>query len=296
MTFERNKFRPSLRDKLITQARYGEITPQEAEAEAAANGLEAFGRKPELPQFDPRLESRWPIVMALAWIAWRDFELVREQSSEFRSECTYWIFREWNEPANNGTEFVLRKGWFLETWPRPSTFLLSMLAIGNELSSTIKMTVGEAETALWRALSDGHLRGEGFDSKGRLIEIPPMEWTHLKLFEDGKRDVFRYDALDRSEPYTKVRFRRDDLLRIWPAPTATIKDVTSCKRWLIDKMRASPLRKPKSKAALFTEAKNMFKTLPKRQFDVIWGEAIYESNAAAWGKAGAPSKSNRSAE
>ena len=125
MVFDRSK--QSLRDRLITQARYGEITPQQAEAEAAANGLDPFERTPHLPQFDPRLESRWSIVMALAWIAWRDFESVRAQVPEFRATCTYWIFREWNEPLNNGTEFALRKGWFLETWCRPTTFLLTLL-------------------------------------------------------------------------------------------------------------------------------------------------------------------------
>jgi hypothetical protein len=217
MVFDRSK--QGLSDKLITQARYGEITPKQAEAEAAANGLEPFERTPDLPQFDPKLESRWSIVMALAWIAWRDFESVRNQIPEFRAEATYWIFREWNEPVNNGTEFARRKGWFLETWSRPTTFLLTLLQshASSEEERPARMTIREAEAALWRALSDEDLWAEGFDAQGRVTRIPSMEWTHLKLFEDGKKDVFRYDALDRSEPYREVRFKRDDLLRIWQA-------------------------------------------------------------------------------
>jgi hypothetical protein len=46
--------------------------------------------------------------------------------------------------------------------------------------------------------------------------IPQREWSYLKLFEDGKRDVLRYDVLDRTEPFTDVKFKRDDLLRLWP--------------------------------------------------------------------------------
>lgn len=218
MVFERSQFKPSLRDTLITQAQYGEITRAQAEAEAAANGLEPFERTPDLPQFDPKLESRWSIVMALAWIAWRDFELVREQIPEFRAKCTHWIFREWNEPVNNGTKFARRKGWFLETRCRPTTFLLTLLQshAGSEDERPARMTVREAEAALWRALSDEHLWAEGFDAQGKVIRIPSMEWAHLKLFQDAReQDIFKYNALDRSEPYTEVRFKRDDLLRIW---------------------------------------------------------------------------------
>ena len=60
-------------------------------------------------------------------------------------------------------------------------------------------------------------KAEGFDKNGELVEIPSREWAQLKLLEDGKRDVLKYNALDRSEPYTKVLFRREDLIRLWPA-------------------------------------------------------------------------------
>ena len=66
---------------------------RKAEAAAAAHGLEPFERKPELPRFDPKFKSHWSIVMAVAWIARRDFELVREQDAEFCSECFHWIYR-----------------------------------------------------------------------------------------------------------------------------------------------------------------------------------------------------------
>jgi len=95
------------------------------------------------------------------------------------------------------------------------------------------MTIAQAQAELWRALSDEKLWAEGFDSKGKLTQIPSMEWTHLKLFEDGRKDVFRYDALDRSEPYTEVRFKRDDLMRLWEA-------------WPVEAYMIEPMTRPTS--------------------------------------------------
>jgi hypothetical protein len=47
-----------LRDKLLTEARYGKITPQQAEAQAKAAGLPPFETQPDLAAFDPMAESR----------------------------------------------------------------------------------------------------------------------------------------------------------------------------------------------------------------------------------------------
>jgi hypothetical protein len=210
----------SLRDELITKARYGKITPEEAEAQAKTAGLPPFASQPEFTEFDPMKESRWTLVMAIAWIAWRDPQLVMEQGAEFRTRSTLWQFREWNEPVQNGQAFATRAGWFLETWHEATavrlTFIEAWMRANEELPSSARLTPREAEKELWRALAEEKLGAEGFDSSGHLVDIPAREWIHLKLFEDGKKDVLRYDALDRREPYTKVRFRREDIVRLWP--------------------------------------------------------------------------------
>ncbi len=212
-----------LRNELISKARYGEITPQEAEAEARAAGLEPFERQPELPAFDPLRESRWTIVMAIAWIAWRDIGRVRENCPGFRSECIHWIFREWNQPVENGTAFAPRAGWFPETWHEATTARLSILENilkgRDELPPTWQMTVQEAEETLWRALLEEHLVAEAVNADGRPVDIPAREWSYLKLFEEGKRDTLKYDALDPHEPFRDVKLRRDDLMTLWPVKT-----------------------------------------------------------------------------
>jgi hypothetical protein len=215
------EFKPSRRDELITLARYGKITPEEAEAEAAARGEEPFARQPQLPAFDPMAESRWTIVMAVAWIAWRDFRLVRENCPGFSAEATHWVFRHWNEAA--GTEFRPQKGWWLETWSEATTVRLALLEAAleakDEMPATAQMPARDAQNVLWQALLDGHLVAEARDQDGRPTDIPAREWSYLNLFEDGKRDALKYDALDRREPFTEVKLKRDDLLRLWPAVT-----------------------------------------------------------------------------
>jgi hypothetical protein len=59
-------WKPSRREEIISLARDGKITPDDAEAEAVAKGWKPFEREPDRPTFDPLLESRWSIVMALA--------------------------------------------------------------------------------------------------------------------------------------------------------------------------------------------------------------------------------------
>ena len=208
-------------DHLLMQAERGEITKEQAEAAAAAHGLEPFERRPELPRFDPKFKSHWSIVMSVAWIARRDFELVREQDPEFCSECFHWIYRERKGPPDKTAEPVKRGGYFLETKLAPTVSRLALLDVvsrvrGN-VPSTAAMTIREAQAVLWRALSEGHLMANGFNTEGVLVEIPSREWAYLRLREEGERDVLRYDAISRPEPYTTVKLEQSELLRLWPA-------------------------------------------------------------------------------
>src|SRR5262249_26890884 len=106
-------------------------------------------------------------------------------------------------------------------WHEATTVRLSLLETilkaKEELPATFQMPVREAEKALWRALSDSHLAAEALNEGGRPVDIPAREWSHLKLFQDGERDVLRYDPLDRRDPFTEVKLRRDDLITLWPA-------------------------------------------------------------------------------
>src|SRR5579871_4524907 len=71
----------------------GEITPDQAEAEAATIGLPPFACTPDPTRFAPMNEVWWTLGMAAAWIIWRTPTAVRNVWSEYRREV-----REWRSP------------------------------------------------------------------------------------------------------------------------------------------------------------------------------------------------------
>jgi hypothetical protein len=210
----------SLCDRLLMQAERGEITPAQAEATAAAHGLKPFARKPELSRFDPKQKPYWLIVMAVAWIAWRDFELVMEQDLEFCSKTTEWRYRQWYDREHQ----AMRSGWLLEPRSPPTVGRLRRIEGAARIRgapSTAIMTVREAVSDLWRKLSEDLLRGQGINAEGAIIEFLSREWAYLRLCEEGApcRDVLRYEkeVVSRLEPFTAVKFPQSNLLTLWPA-------------------------------------------------------------------------------
>jgi hypothetical protein len=285
-----------LRDELITKARYGKITPKQVEEKAKAAGLPPLECQPEFAAFDPLAESRWSIVLAIAWIAWRDMQLVAEQQPAFRSKCTHWVPRDWNQPVESGKRFAKRSGWFLEPWHPSTTLSLhlldSYLRVERQLPSSACLSPQEAETKLWQALSEGRLKAEGFDKNGTVVEIPARDWTHLEV-QESSQDVLKYDARDGEPAYTKVRLRRDDLLGLWPRQGGAAKSERDCLRWLVGLIRESPDERPKPKLQFQTEAQNKFKNLSERQFLRAWDAAVEEVIGNSWSKRGRPkTKSN----
>ena len=231
------------RDGLITLAQHGKITPEEAEAKALANGWPPFAARPAMPAFDPMQQSRWPLVMALAWIAWRDLDLTRGQCPEFRAECYHWIFREWGEPVKNGTAFEPRKGWFLEQLSAPTGARLGIsdtYKLKEGTPPSRQMSVRDAEKALWQSLENGHLVAEALNSSGSPVDIPQREWSYLKLFEEWDRDTLKFDALGNPETYSHVKLKRDDLLRVWPR-VANYSEADERTLWPIEPYMLKPI-------------------------------------------------------
>jgi hypothetical protein len=221
MADEHDDIEPDLlRERLLVLAEHGEITGKQAEATAAAHGLEPFERKPELPRFDPKLKSHWSIMMVVVWIAWRDFELVRKQDPEFCSACFHWVGRERKVRLQNDGEPVKRVGYSLEARRAPTVARLTLkdelLRDGASVASRAVMTIREAVAALWQELSKDSLIAHGFDAQGAVVEIPSREWIYLRLREEGERDVLSYDAVSQPEPFTAVTLRQSDVLRLWP--------------------------------------------------------------------------------
>jgi hypothetical protein len=201
MTYE-----SSARDILIGEVRSGQITPDAAEQEAARQGLGPLAREADPVKYNPDEIPWWSLPMAVAWIAWRDFALVREQCAEYRKECWHWIF-------------VKGAGWDLQPWGPSTAVRLSlvdahMVASGN-LPLTAKVTVAEAQKQLLAACSEGRIVAIAKDASGKVVEIPRQEFPYLNQFEEQGADVFKHDALDRQATYSEIMFSRDALKQAW---------------------------------------------------------------------------------
>ena len=211
---------PDLRDDLFDQLKYGKITPDEAEAEALRLGLEPLRRVSTNDDFNPIREAQWTLPMAVAWIAYRTRDAVREWWPHYREQCWDWWFRKWRL----GFDGDVYEGWFLEQRP-PAT--MSLLLIGDALERTeerdpkFSMRAGDARDALWVALSTDCFRATGIDQEsGQRVQILPITWTELKCYEENDPDELRPNALQQYGPnrYRDVLLPSASLRGLWRAP------------------------------------------------------------------------------
>lgn len=183
-----------IRNNLIQKARYGEITGDQADAEAKRLGLGSLSQEPVCDKFRPEAEAYWTLVMSVAWIVYRDLEEVRKWSLPFREECFDWRWQRWQL----GFDGPIHEGWLLEQRGRPN---LGGLQIGAAYEEAAKgkrpiMPVSIAKEALWQGLHEGLFAASGISSQtGKRTEIPALEWHELvDVHVDGSDEV-RFGAL-----------------------------------------------------------------------------------------------------
>jgi len=212
-------YEPTPRDVLITRVRIGELTPEEAEAAAEQGGFGPLATKPSPIDFDPTQIAYWSLPMAMAWVAWRSIQQVREHCAEYREDWLAWFPGSWNVPTDDGNAFKRIDGHELKSVRRPTVVRLglteSYLTSTETLPPTCQMTVAKAEKQLLTALAAGHLHAVARDRTGNVTEIPQREWPYLRLFEEQECDVLKYDPLDATPAFTDVKLKRDDLQRLW---------------------------------------------------------------------------------
>ena len=127
-------------------------------------------------------------------------------------------------------------------------------------------------------------------------ELPAATWSIFEFAYAEQNGLlytltFRPSGSIDERPLKDLRFKSVEVRRHWlgaePAsrPLTTVAKQTECKRWLSSEMRASPDR-PRPKSQVLAEAKKRFPNLSKRGFDRAWGDAISETGAEKWSKAG----------
>lgn len=144
-----------LKERLLERAKYGEITGEQADAEAMRLGLGSLSREPGDGEFRPEAEANWTLPMAVAWITYRDLEVVREWSAPFRENCLDWRWQRWRA----GTDGHIHEGWYLEQRSKPTLPQLVLSAVCDQEADGKQpaMPFHEDRKALWTTLQRGHL-------------------------------------------------------------------------------------------------------------------------------------------
>ncbi len=185
----------ALKDDLFERAKLGEITGEEADAEAIRLRLGSLSHRPGPDEFRPESETHWTLPMAVAWIAYLDLDSVREWSAPYREGSTYWLWRKWQL----GFDGAAHEGWFLEQFSKPTLALLGIASAFDraEGEKPMSMSVSEAQAALWVALREGFFAASGVDVvTGRRVEIRALDWHELVPVQGhGEIDEVRFGLL-----------------------------------------------------------------------------------------------------
>jgi hypothetical protein len=210
-----------LRDELFERAKFGRITGEQADAEAERLGLGSLSRRPDATAFDPVREDYWTLPMAVAWIAYRNSDAVREAWDRYCAECWHWVWQKWRV----GFDGDVHEGWHLEQWQRPT---LARLALSEAFDRADVdngkppiMTVEESCEALWSALREGFFAASAVDTQsGRRVEISALDWHELVAVQGrAERDEVRFGLMGNG--YADVLIPSAALRGFWRAPAET---------------------------------------------------------------------------
>ncbi len=213
------------RDTLFDDVRYGRLSPDEAEAEAQRLGVGPLVRQPDPAGFDPLREAHWTVAMAVAWIAWRTPDQVRDAWDVYRAKRCRWGFRRWRV----GPDGEVYEGHVLEPLSQANLSRLGMLEAYQRSchdDNAEVPSVASAVSSLLDALRQGALKATGRTRQSRSrTNIPTEQWQDLEFVKHDDRDIARCERRGSNlQPwYEDVTMRTADIRAIWPplAPTGS---------------------------------------------------------------------------
>lgn len=176
---------------MIAQVVSGQLTPEEAEKQAALLGLKAIEYRPDPLLYDPMKEQFWTLPMAVAWIAYRTAEAVRENWPAYRLECVHWLYSDQLKSPG-------RSGFDLFHFAPVNLRRLQMAEKLNEplpLNPPSPMSIAEAIDALWQALRGSCFEASGIElASGKRETIDALRLQDLRFGEIDHHDVLRVRA------------------------------------------------------------------------------------------------------
>ncbi len=207
-----------LRDELISRAKLGEITPEDAESEARLVDCGLLELRPETLDLDPGTENEWTLLMALVWIIERDPSAVRAVWNRARRDATEWVESPLAESDGTGTEH--KKSWELKPLDPPTVGEVDAVveeAAAFMLPPFIVGGVG-ARGALWANLRSGRLHAQGKrGGTSERIDIPMSDWTDLDWLADRAASADTVgDRIENAPKYDDVSVSGQKVREIWP--------------------------------------------------------------------------------
>ncbi len=198
------------RDDLLEQVRLGTLTPGQAELAAREAGLGPLAPEPDPARFDPMAELRWTLPMAVAWIAWRSPDAVREQWNAYRAERRVWRPITWKQTLSA----VVREGAELQPVGEASLALMLLGDVEPRPPSS-KMSVNDALKKLYVAFAHGEVSVRATElGTLRRVKIPPAAWPEMKWIEE--KGGWLVPRSSGTESYVDVTLESKDVLAAWP--------------------------------------------------------------------------------
>ena len=208
------------RDDILDKAQTGEITIEQAEAEAVQLGLMPLARIPDPKTFKIMEHPFWTVPMAIAWIAYRTPEAATEWCDYYRQECWQWVYRNFRDV--DGTK---KGGYTLERWPRATLDRLIFSENYDRLNSKRQpfIPVKKALVSLWQELLKGTLKATHLNqSTGDREVISAKSWSDLKCSDsDGFKIVSSLFGINTI--YENVILSMDKIIHIWPEIEPNLK-------------------------------------------------------------------------
>lgn len=225
----RQRLHTLARDIMLGFAQDGQVTPDEAEGLAKRWGMPPFQESPNSDRFDPMAQASWSLPMAIAWLAWRTPEKVREEWDSYRQECWRWQPFHRRLPVDGGKSWREVQGFELVQRSNATVRELGLAEAVDFVSDdvTIHMSIKSARAALWNTLSAGALIGTASDDIGNIVPIQPREWPYLELAYSLDAPDYLIRRTQSLQPvYRNLTFASKDVVRLWkPKHNATPTEV-----------------------------------------------------------------------
>lgn len=212
------------RSEILASVRRGEMSHEEAELRARAEGIEPFSKRPSLDDFDPFRQATWTFEMTIAWIIWRDADHVLKYWADYQSQVWQWnehfgvMKDEHGQRWEKGFDLTQGKvsGFVLQ---HSTTFSDSYAANGGGGMRPLN----DYETALEKLLAKlkgAELLGSARTAESdKLIELRADEWNNLvvPLCHPSKSDKIQFKIRETNLELFDVSFSSKSVIRLWPA-------------------------------------------------------------------------------